>query len=75
MTDIPSFLENFLAACDFEDPVEASLETKLKSLPKWDSLAMLAIIVMFDMEYGRSIDGSHLKAADTIGDLFNLLEG
>jgi acyl carrier protein len=68
------FIENFLNACDFEDPVEVTLETELKNLPQWDSLAMLGVIVMFDTEYGKTIGGAELKAAITIGDLFRLLE-
>ncbi|MDR0528331.1 MAG: hypothetical protein LBG69_01785 [Zoogloeaceae bacterium] len=76
MTDVHLFIENFLAACDFDDPPEnATLQSVLKELPRWDSLAMLSVIVMFDMEYGKTIDGGHLKAAVTIGDLFRLLEG
>lgn len=48
-------------------------ETRLESLPEWDSLAALGVIVMFDMEYGKTITGEHLAKASTIQDLYQLL--
>ncbi|WP_045737000.1 acyl carrier protein [Xanthomonas sp. MUS 060] len=69
-----TFIENFLSATDFQNPVEVSLETVLRALPEWDSLAALGVIVMFDMEYGKTITGEHLTAAITIGDLYQLTE-
>jgi acyl carrier protein len=47
-------------------------ETQLQDLPEWDSLAALGVIVMFDMEYGKSITGDQLEKISTIGDLFVL---
>ena len=47
-------------------------DTKLADLQEWDSLAALATIVMFDMEYGKAITGNHLKNCVTISDLFAL---
>ncbi|MDR2165355.1 MAG: acyl carrier protein [Zoogloeaceae bacterium] len=73
MNTIEQFIENFLNACDFEDPVEATAETELQSLPQWDSLAKLAVIVLFDTEYGKTITGEDLKNAVTVGDIFRLL--
>jgi acyl carrier protein len=74
MNSIDKFIADFLVACDFVDPVEIDLNTELKSLPQWDSLAMLGVIVMFDTEYGKSITGIQLKSAVTVGDLFHLLD-
>lgn len=73
MSSIDQFIENFLNACDFQDPVEVTADTELRSLPEWDSLAALGVIVMFDVEYGKTITGENLKNAVTIGDLFRLL--
>jgi acyl carrier protein len=70
---VEQFIENFLNACDFQEPVEVTAETVLKDLPEWDSLAMLGVIVMFDVEYGKSISGEALKTSITLGDLFRLL--
>ena len=60
-------------AVDFQDPVQITPETVLIDLPEWDSLAALGVIVMFDIEYGKTIIGDDLKQSVTIQDLFNLL--
>ncbi|MBB3843601.1 acyl carrier protein [Xanthomonas arboricola] len=69
-----TFIENFIAATDFQEPVEVTADTVLLELPEWDSLAALGVIVMFDMEYGKTITGEDLAAAVTVGDLYKLTE-
>ncbi|NBK33012.1 acyl carrier protein, partial [Pseudomonas aeruginosa] len=39
------FIEDFLSATDFQNPVEVSMDTQLEDLPEWDSLAALGVIV------------------------------
>ena len=73
MPNIQDFIEQFLMAVDFQDPVQITPETVLIDLPEWDSLAALGVIVMFDIEYGKTIIGDDLKQSVTIQDLFNLL--
>lgn len=70
---IAQFIDNFQAAVDFQEPVDVKPETELASLAEWDSLAALGVIVMFDMEYGKTITGNDLKTCATIADLFALL--
>jgi acyl carrier protein len=67
------FIENFLSATDFQVPIEISMDSELRNLPEWDSLAALGVIVMFDMEYQKVITGDDLEKAVTVGDLYNLL--
>jgi acyl carrier protein len=73
MPNIQEFIEQFLMAVDFQNPVEVTAATVLTDLPEWDSLAALGVIVMFDMEYSKTIIGDDLKQSVTIQDLFNLL--
>jgi acyl carrier protein len=73
LNNIIKFIENFNVAVDFQESVDVKSETKLAELPEWDSLAALGVIVMFDIEYGKTITGDHLKSCETIQDLFNLL--
>jgi acyl carrier protein len=73
MSNIQSFIDNFLVAVDFQDPVEITADTHLSELPEWDSLAALGVIVMFDIEYNKSITGDDLKACSTLQDLYNLI--
>ena len=70
---IGSFIDNFQSAVDFQEPVDIEADTELGSLAEWDSLAALGVIVMFDMEYGKTITGNDLKNCKTIADLFALL--
>ncbi|MCC5064521.1 acyl carrier protein [Xanthomonas campestris] len=69
-----TFIENFLSATDFQEPVEVTVDTVLRELPEWDSLAALGVIVMFDMEYGKTITGEDLANVVNVGDLYNLTE-
>jgi len=73
MITIEQFIENFLIAVDFQEVVEVTSETELSSLPEWDSLAALGVIVMFDVDYGKTIVGDDLKDCTTITDLYKLL--
>ena len=73
MPSIEQFIENFNVAVDFQTPIVITPTTALASLPEWDSLAALGVIVMFDVDYGKVIMGDHLKSCATVGDLYNLL--
>lgn len=70
---LEQFIESFQTAVDFQDPVEITGATELRSLPEWDSLAALGVIVMFDVEFGKTVTGNDLKAATTIADLYKLV--
>ena len=73
MADIQQFIEQFQTAVDFQEAVDIKPDTELASLAEWDSLAALGVIVMFDMEHGKTITGADIKASKTISDLFALL--
>ena len=68
-----NFIANFINATDFVTPVDISLDTEFRTLPEWDSLAALGVIVMFDVEYGKTIVGDDIKGCTTIADLYKLL--
>lgn len=74
MAKLDSFIEQFLVAVDFQDPVEIAADTLLADLPEFDSLAALGVIVMFDIEYGKTITGEDIRKCLSVGDLFALLE-
>jgi len=74
VSTIENFIEQFLLAVDFQEPVEVKPDTVLADLPEWDSLAALGVIVMFDIEYQKTITGDHLKQCVTVRDLYALLE-
>jgi len=74
MKDVARFIELFLEAVDFQDPVPVTADTLLEDLPEWDSLAALGVIVMCDIEYGVTITGDDLKACVSVSDLFDRLQ-
>lgn len=74
MSSIDQFIENFLTAVDFQEAVQVTPETELKNLPEWDSLAALGVIVMLDVEFGKTITGDDLKTCVTVADLYKLLD-
>lgn len=73
MVTIEKFIEQFLAAVDFQDPVDLEPSTVLADLPEWDSLSALSTIVLFDTEYGKVIVGADIKKCVTVNDLYALL--
>lgn len=73
VSTVNAFVEKFLEAVDFQDPVAVTGDTPLASLPEWDSLAALGVIVMCDMEYGKTITGNDLKNCATVADIYALL--
>lgn len=72
--NIQDFIENFAAQFDDTDEALFSAETKFKQLDEWSSLTALSIIAMVDEEYDVIIKGNDIVNAETIQDLFNIVE-
>ena len=70
--DFDLFKENFLLAVDFDDPPQLDENTKLSNLPGFDSIAMLGTIVMFELEFGKTITAENIMSCDTLYDLYLL---
>ncbi len=73
MDSIQTFIEKFTIAVDFQTPISIEPDSEFSKMPEWDSLAALGVIVMFDMEYGKTITVGHLQNAVTVNDLYQLL--
>ena len=67
---VAAFVEQFVIAVDFQNPVPVASDTRLADLPEWDSLAALGVIVMCDTEYGVAISGPDLAVCASVGDIF-----
>lgn len=68
--EVASFVEQFVVAVDFQNPVPVEGGTRLADLPEWDSLAALGVIVMCDTDHGVTITGNDLKDCVTVADIF-----
>jgi acyl carrier protein len=67
------FLEEFISAVDPADPALINMDTDLKAIPEWDSLAILGVIVMFETSFDKKMTGEVLAQAVTVRDVFNLI--
>jgi acyl carrier protein len=72
MDSIEVFIDKFTGAVDFQEPIPIEADSNLHSMPEWDSLAALGVIVMFSMEYNKTITGEDLRQCQTVADLHQL---
>lgn len=59
----------------FEETNVASLtpETKFRDLDDWSSMSVLSLIALADEEFGVEIGAQDIKDAQTIQDLFDII--
>lgn len=68
------FVQNFANQFDDTDASEITINTIFKDLEEWSSLLALSIIAMCDEEYDVKIKGDDIRNANTVEDLFNLVQ-
>ena len=49
-------------------------ETKLADIEQYDSMSTLALIVLFDDEFGKKLSGADIRSFETIADVVNFME-
>lgn len=69
---VNNFVSEFANAVEIE-AARINAQSVYKSLENWDSLCALSVIAMVDDAYQVTLGGEDLEAADTIGDLWNLI--
>ncbi len=47
---------------------------RLEDIDEWDSMAILALIVLFEDEFGKEITGRDIKKYDTIADILTAMD-
>lgn len=72
--ELKEFIRNFADQFDDTPASEFTKDTVFHDLDEYSSLIALSIISMVDDEYGVTLSGNEMKAAVTIGDLFNTVE-
>ena len=72
--EIKDFISNFAAQFDDTEESVFSEETKFRELDEWSSLLALSIIAMVDEEYDVQLKGEEMRSANTILELFKLVE-
>lgn len=72
--EIKNFISNFASQFDETEESVFTAETKFRELDEWSSLLALSIIAMVDEEYDVQLKGDEMRSANTIQELFNLVE-
>ncbi len=71
-------LEKFIAdiASQFEDTDSSvfTADTRFKTLDEWSSLTALSLIGIIDEEYDIVLKGDDIRQADTIKELFEIVQ-
>lgn len=70
MKELEQFIENFAKQFNDINPSEINAKTKFKELEEWGSIGALLTIVMVDDVYQKNINGDDIRNAETIEDLF-----
>lgn len=72
--ELQEFIQNFANQFDETDADVFTPATKFRDLEEWSSIIGLSIILMIDEEYGITIEAADMKQAETIEELFNIVQ-
>ncbi len=72
--ELSVFVQNFANQFDETDAEVFTSETRFRDLDEWSSLIGLSIILMVDEEYGITLGAEDMKKAETIEDLYNIVQ-
>jgi acyl carrier protein len=68
---IDEFLEQFSEL--YDDAPSLSSETHFKSVPGWDSLVSLSLIMLASENFGKTLSGEDIKKLNTVEDVYVFL--
>lgn len=71
--EIKEFIENFADQFEETDTAEITAETSFRELEEWTSLTALSVMAMIDEEYDVQVKGDEMRAANTVQELFDLV--
>lgn len=72
--EITSFIENFVDQFEDANVDQFNPETKFREVDGWSSLVALSVLAMIDEEYDVQLKGEEMKKAQTIQELFDLVQ-
>ena len=71
--ELKDFIEIFRDQFDETEPEEINANTYFKELDEWGSLKGLLVMAMVTDVYGKQIKAEDVRKADTVEDLFNIV--
>jgi acyl carrier protein len=67
------FIKKFEDAIDGSQPGDITPDTNFRELGYWDSLSLLSILAMIDIDYNKQLTVEDLKNCITVKDLYDLI--
>ena len=71
--DINEFIQNFAEQFDETEASEFSPETVFRDNDEWSSLLALSVMAMVDEEYDVQLSANEMRQANTIQELFDIV--
>ena len=71
--NLQEFISKFASHFEDEDPSVFTADTDYHELDSWSARTGLSVVAMIIQEYGVELDSQDVRKADTIEDLFNLV--
>lgn len=72
--DLNQFIQNFADQFETTDPSEIKAETVFRDLDEYSSYIALSILAMIDDEYDVLLKGDDVRSANTVEDLFHMVQ-
>ena len=71
--EIKGFIENFIEQFEDEPTCGISAETVFRDIDGWSSIVALSVMSMIDDEYDVQLNGTEMRQANTIQELFDIV--
>ena len=71
--DINEFIQNFADQFEETEAGELSSETVFRDNDEWSSLLALSVMAMVDEEYDVQLSANEMRQANTIQELFDIV--
>lgn len=71
--DINEFIQNFADQFEETEACEFSPETVFRDNDEWSSLLALSVMAMVDEEYDVQLSANEMRQANTIQELFDIV--
>ncbi len=72
--ELDTFIKNLEEAIEDVEVGTLTAQTRFKDLKSWDSLAVLTVTDTIDIEYGVVLRKPDFESADTLVELFELVQ-
>jgi acyl carrier protein len=72
--EMEKLIDQLYEEFDELQPGALTPETSFRELDEWSSMHALIIIAMVDIEYGVTLTGEDLTNAQTVQDLYNIIQ-